>query len=49
MKKLYGLLLVIVTVCVLSACGEKEQENKDVIQIYGISTTETKVEAHRHI
>lgn len=48
MKKLYGLLLVIVTVCVLSACGEKEQENKDVIQVYGISTTETKVEAHPH-
>lgn len=48
MKKLYGLLLAIVTVCVLSACGEKEQENKDVIQIYGINTTETKVEAHPH-
>lgn len=48
MKKLYGLLLAVITVCVLSACGEKEQENKDVIQIYGISTTETKVEAHPH-
>ena len=48
MKKLYGLLLAIVTVCVLSACGEKEQENKDVIQIYGINTTETKVEVHPH-
>ena len=48
MKKLYGLLMAVLTVCVLSACGEKEQQNKDVIQIYGINTTETKVEAHPH-
>ena len=46
MKKLYGALLAVLSVLMLSACGEENYDNQNILQVYYISNSETKVEAH---
>lgn len=48
MKRLYGILAALSAALALSACGTAEEENEDTVQIYFISNSETKVEAHPH-
>lgn len=47
-KKRYGILSALCLLLLLGACGKEETENQDILQIYGINTQETKVEAHPH-
>lgn len=49
MKKLYGILAALTAALALSACGAEEEQNEDTVQIYYISNSETKVEAHPHV
>lgn len=48
MKKIYGILAVL-AVLVLSACGAEDEQKENAVQIYYISNSETKVEAHSHV
>ena len=49
MKRLYGILAALSAALALSACGTAEEQNEDTVQIYFISNSETKVEAHPHV
>lgn len=49
MKRLYGILAALSAALALSACGAEEEQNENTVQIYYISNSETKVEAHPHV
>lgn len=49
MKKRYSILTVLLTVLSLAACGAEAEEDENSIQVYYISNSETKVEAHPHV
>lgn len=49
MKKLYVVLAALSAVLALSACGAEEEPDENTVQIYYISNSETKVEAHPHV
>lgn len=49
MKRLCGILAAFLAVLLLSACGAEEEENEDTVQVYFLSNSETKVEAHPHV
>ena len=49
MKRLCGILAAFLAVLLLSACGAEEEKNEDTVQVYFISNSETKVEAHSHV
>lgn len=49
MNRLYGILAAFLAVLLLSACGAEEEENEDTLQVYFLSNSETKVEAHPHV
>ncbi|MDE6640730.1 MAG: GerMN domain-containing protein [Acetatifactor sp.] len=49
MKRLYGILAALSAVLALTACGAAEEQNENTVQIYFISNSETKVEAHPHV
>lgn len=48
MKKIYGILAAF-AVLALSACGAEDEQNENAVQIYYISNSEKKVEAHSHV
>lgn len=48
MKRLYGMLAAFVALT-LSACGAESENNENTVQIYYVSNSETKVEAHPHV
>lgn len=49
MKRLYSILAALSAALALSACGTEEEQNENTVQIYFISNSETKVEAHPHV
>lgn len=49
MKRLYGILAALAAALMLSACGAEEEQSENTVQIYYISNSETKVEAHPHV
>lgn len=49
MKRLYGILAALSAALALSACGSEEEQNESTVQIYFISNSETRVEAHPHV
>lgn len=49
MKKLFGILAALSAALALSACGAEEEQNENTVQVYYISNSETKVEAHPHV
>lgn len=49
MKRLCGILAALAAALALSACGAEEEQNENTVQIYYISNSETKVEAHPHV
>lgn len=49
MKRLYGILAALSAALALTACGAEEEQNENTVQIYYISNSETKVEAHPHV
>lgn len=49
MKKLYVVLAALSAALALSACGAEEEPDENTVQIYYISNSETKVEAHPHV
>lgn len=48
MKKLYGIVLTVLAVLFLGACGKGEAEGENVYQVYYVSNSEKKVEMHPH-
>ncbi len=48
MKRLCGILAAFV-ILLLSACGAEDNKNENAVQIYYVSNSETKVEAHPHV
>lgn len=49
LNRLCGILAAFLAVLLLSACGAEEEKNEDTVQVYFISNSETKVEAHSHV
>ncbi|MCM1057456.1 MAG: GerMN domain-containing protein [Firmicutes bacterium] len=49
MKRLYAILAALSAVLALSACGAEEEQDENTVQIYYVSNSETKVEAHPHV
>lgn len=47
-KKIYGLVLGMLCVVLLAACGKTGDEEGDIYQVYCVSNSETKVETHLH-
>lgn len=48
MKKICGMLLGIMCVLLLSACGNRHKDGENLYQVYYVSKQETKVEMHVH-
>lgn len=48
MKKIVGILLAALCGILLSACGEEENSGENILQIYYVSNSETKVEMYPH-
>ncbi len=48
MRKTVGFLLAVLCGIVLTACGEEKRSGENVVQIYYVSNSETKVEMHSH-
>lgn len=48
MRKIVGFLLTVFCGIMLSACGEENNSSENVLQIYYVSNSETKVEMHPH-
>lgn len=48
MRKIVGILLAVFCGLLLSACGEEEINDKNIMQIYYVSNSETKVETYPH-
>lgn len=49
MKKTIYLLLCLLCVLLMTACGKKEDSNQEKYPIYYVSTSETRVEMHEHV
>lgn len=49
MKKLLWMLCCVLLLAGVSACSQEEPTGENVYQIYVVSNTETKVEAHTHV
>lgn len=49
LNRLYGMLAALLAALLLSACGAEEEKNENTVQVYFISNSETKVEAHPHV
>lgn len=48
MKKISNLLLVLLCLFALSACGQEEDDNANIYPVYYVSNSETKVEMHEY-
>lgn len=46
MKKIYGMLIVCLMVLGLASCGKEQMDPSRIYQVYYVSNSETKVEAH---
>lgn len=49
MRKIYVVLAVLFAALSLSACGKEAGEDENTMQVYYVSNSETKVEAHPHV
>ncbi|MCM1192615.1 MAG: GerMN domain-containing protein [Butyrivibrio sp.] len=49
MKRVCAILAALSAVLTLSACGAEEEQGENTVQIYYISNSETRVEAHSHV
>lgn len=48
MRKIQSILLLLVCLLALTACGQKKESGKPVYQVYYVNNSETKVEMHEH-
>ena len=48
MRKTVGFLLAILFGLMLAACGEQKDDEENILQVYYVSNSETKVEVHSH-
>nr|WP_318684286.1 GerMN domain-containing protein [uncultured Acetatifactor sp.] len=48
MRKIKSILLFLICIVGLAACGGRKEANADIYQVYYVSNTETKVEMHEH-
>lgn len=49
MKKIKNVIILLLCLLALSACGEEEVDEDKIFQVYYVSNSETKVEMHEHI
>lgn len=49
MKKKTGFLLLFVCMLLTGACGKRKEEAENIVQVYYVSNSETKVEMHSHV
>ncbi len=49
MKKKVSLFVLLLCMLGVIACGQEEQENENMIPVYYLSSSETKVEMHEHV
>ena len=49
MRKKTGLVLLIVCMLLLSACTKQKEEAENIVQVYFVSNSETKVEMHPYV
>lgn len=48
MKRIWGIIPALLCVMALAACGQEDEDNENLYQVYYVSNSETKVEVHPH-